>query len=77
MHLGTNNEVIMFKQFSPNMLKTFDLCPKKFEFKYIKNISMPVNDEVFEFGKNIHTMASYYLKIDLKSTTFILIVLII
>lgn len=52
----------MFQIFSPNMLKTFELCPKKFYFKYIKNISMPTNDEIFEFGKNIHAIASYYLK---------------
>ncbi len=52
----------MFQQFSPNMLKTFKLCPKKFEFKYIKKISMPVNDEIFETGKNIHALASYYLR---------------
>lgn len=52
----------MFQQFSPNMLKTFKLCPKKFEFKYIKGISMPLNDELFETGKNIHALASYYLR---------------
>ncbi len=52
----------MIQQFSPNMLKTFVLCPKKFEFKYIKGISMPVNDEIFETGKNIHALASYYLR---------------
>ena len=52
----------MLKQISPNMLKTFTECPKKFEFRYIKNISMPVNDEIFEQGKNIHALASYYLK---------------
>jgi hypothetical protein len=44
------------------MLKTFDMCPKKFEFKYVKGISMPVNDEIFETGKNIHALASYYLR---------------
>lgn len=52
----------MFQQFSPNMLKTYELCPKKFYLKYIKGINMPVNDDVFEFGKNIHAMASYYLR---------------
>lgn len=52
----------MFQIYSPNMLKTFELCPKKFYFRYIKNLSMPVNDEVFELGKNIHALASYYLK---------------
>lgn len=52
----------MFVQFSPNMLKTYELCPKKFYLKYVKNISMPVNDDIFEFGKNIHALASYYLR---------------
>lgn len=44
------------------MLKTYEQCPKKYHFRYVKNISMPVNDEVFELGKNIHAMASYYLR---------------
>lgn len=52
----------MFKQFSPNMLKTYETCPRKFFLKYVKNINMPVNDDIFEFGKNIHALASYYLK---------------
>jgi len=52
----------VFKSYSPNMLKTFQLCPKKFHLKYTKGISMPVNDEIFEQGKNIHALASYYLR---------------
>ena len=52
----------MFKLYSPNMLKTFETCPKKFYLKYIKKISMPSNDEIFELGKNIHALASYYLR---------------
>lgn len=44
------------------MLKTYEDCPKKFHFKYVKKISMPVDDEIFEFGKNIHALASYYLR---------------
>lgn len=51
----------MFSLYSPNMLKTFQQCPRKFYYRYVKNISMPVNDSVFEFGKNIHALASYYL----------------
>lgn len=47
--------------YSPNMLKTFEKCSKMYFFKYVKNLSMPVNDEIFETGKNIHAMASYYL----------------
>ena len=52
----------MFNSFSPNMLKTYEVCPRKFYFRYVKNISMPVNDEIFELGKNIHALASYYLR---------------
>lgn len=52
----------MFQIFSPNMLKTFEVCPKKFYFRYVRNISMPTNDEIFELGKNIHALASYYLR---------------
>ena len=52
----------MQKILSPNMLKTFVQCRKKYFLKYEKNISMPVNNEIFESGKNIHALASYYLK---------------
>jgi len=52
----------MYRQLSPNMLKTFNECPRKFDFRYLQDIQMPVNDEIFEFGKNIHALASYYLK---------------
>ena len=52
----------MLQSFSPNMLKTYENCPKKFYFRYVKNISMPINDEIFELGKNIHALASYYLR---------------
>ena len=52
----------MFQIYSPNMLKTYELCPKKFYYKYVKNINMPIDDEIFEFGKNIHALASYYLR---------------
>ena len=54
----------MQKIFSPNMLKTYETCPKKYYLKYIKNISIPVDDDVFETGKNIHALASYYLRKD-------------
>lgn len=56
------NSDCMFALYSPNMLKTFQQCERKFFFKYVKKISMPVNDAIFEFGKNIHALASYYLK---------------
>ena len=52
----------MFLMISPNILKTYELCPRKFYLRYVKNISMPVNDDIFEFGKNIHALASYYLR---------------
>ena len=52
----------MYQQLSPNMLKTFEECPRKFDFKYLQDIQMPVNEDIFEFGKNIHALASYYLR---------------
>lgn len=52
----------MTELFSPNMLKTFDKCPKSFYFRYVKGLSMPVNEDIFTPGKNIHALASYYLK---------------
>ena len=52
----------MYQQLSPNMLKTFNDCPRKFDFRYLQDIQMPVNDEIFESGKNIHALASYYLR---------------
>ena len=52
----------MYQQLSPNMLKTFQECPRKFDFRYLQDIQMPVNDEIYEFGKNIHALASYYLR---------------
>ena len=52
----------MYQQLSPNMLKTFQDCPRKFDFRYLQDIQMPANDEIFEFGKNIHALASYYLR---------------
>ena len=48
--------------FSPNMLKTFETCQKKYYFKYIQNISVPQPVSFFEKGKNIHALANYYLK---------------
>lgn len=48
--------------FSPNMLKTYINCPKKYYFKYIQNISMPQPASYFEKGKKIHALAHYYLQ---------------
>lgn len=48
--------------FSPNMLKTFETCPKKYYFKYVQSISVPQPVSFFEKGKKIHALANYYLK---------------
>jgi len=50
--------------FSPNMLKTFEECPKKYEFRYIQKLSVPLETKVFEKGKKIHALAHYYLRGD-------------
>lgn len=48
--------------FSPAMLKSFEQCPRKYFFRYVKNISVPQSESFFQKGKNIHALANYYLK---------------
>lgn len=58
--------------FSPNMIKTYQACPKKYYFQYAENINMPKSSLPFEKGKKIHALANYYLqkiKIDRIETT--------
>src|SRR5574344_1632166 len=43
------------------MLKTFEDCQTKFEFRYVKNLSIPQRSTFFEKGKKIHALANYYL----------------
>jgi len=50
--------------YSPNMLKTFEECPKKYEFRYIQRMSVPQSANIFEKGKKIHALAHYYLRGD-------------
>ena len=50
--------------YSPNMLKTFSECEKKYELKNIKKINIPQPALVFEKGKKIHALANYYLRGD-------------
>lgn len=47
---------------SPNMIKTYQACPKKYYFQYVKNINMPKSSMPFEKGKKIHALANYYLQ---------------
>lgn len=51
-----------FTTYSPAMLKTFEQCKRKFEYKYIKGITIPVDTSKMQQGKNIHALANYYLK---------------
>lgn len=48
--------------YSPNMLKTYQICPKKFYYQYIEHFSMPKSSLHFEKGKKIHALANYYLQ---------------
>ena len=54
MSLNMNN-------YSPNMLKTFDECQRKFFLKYVQKLSVPQRSSIFEKGKKIHALANYYL----------------
>lgn len=48
--------------YSPQMLNTFQECPVKYYYRFVKNIIAPNLDSKFLVGKNIHALASYYLK---------------
>lgn len=48
--------------YSPNMLKTYQTCPRKFYFQYIERINVPRLSTPFEKGKKIHALANYYLQ---------------
>ncbi len=54
----------MNNNFSPNMLKTFKECPRKYYLKYLQQISAPQKSTPFEKGKKIHALANYYLRGD-------------
>lgn len=47
--------------FSPNMLKTFEECRKKFFYRYVERLSPPQRSAFFEKGKKVHALANYYL----------------
>ncbi len=47
---------------SPAMLKIFEECPQKYNYIYVDRISLPQNKYFYQKGKNIHAMASYFLK---------------
>ena len=47
---------------SPAMLKIIEECPKKYFYMYVDKISLPQNKKLFEKGKNIHAIASYFIK---------------
>lgn len=48
--------------FSPNMLKTYQTCPKKYFYKFVEQINVPASFLKFEQGKKIHALANYYLQ---------------
>ena len=52
---------MLFNNFSPNMLKTYQTCPKKFYYKYIEKVNVPQSSAPFEKGKKIHALANYFL----------------
>lgn len=52
----------MLNNYSPNMLKTYQTCPKKFYYRYIEGVNVPVSATPFEKGKKIHALANYFLQ---------------
>ncbi|MCM1339743.1 MAG: PD-(D/E)XK nuclease family protein [Muribaculaceae bacterium] len=52
----------MLTNYSPNMLKTYKTCPRKYYYRYIENIVVPKSSLPFEKGKKIHALANYSLQ---------------
>lgn len=50
-----------FAIISPAMLNLYKDCDLKFYYQYVEQVSAPILDEKFVEGKNIHSLASYYL----------------
>lgn len=48
--------------YSPQMLNTFKECPIEYYLKFVQGVQPPVLESSFLVGKNIHAIASYYLK---------------
>lgn len=52
----------MLTNISPNMLKTYESCPKKYYYQYVEKVNVPKSFQPFEKGKKIHALANYYLQ---------------
>ena len=52
----------MVNNFSPNMLKNYQSCPKKFYYRYVEGVNVPMSATPFEKGKKIHALANYFLQ---------------
>lgn len=51
-----------FSVISPAMFNLFKECELKFFYQYVEQINYPSLDENFIEGKNIHNLASYFLR---------------
>ena len=51
-----------FSVISPAMFNLFKECDLKFYYQYVEQVNSPTLDENFVEGKNIHSLASYFLK---------------
>lgn len=52
----------MIINYSPNMIKTYLSCPKKFYYQYVEHLNLPKAITPSEKGKKIHALANYYLR---------------
>ena len=52
----------MNNNFSPNMIKAYQTCPKKYYYQYIDHLNLPKSSQPFEKGKKIHALANYRLQ---------------
>ncbi len=56
----------LWNRWSPSKLKTYDDCPRKFEFNYVLGIKPPLPSAMV-FGSAVHYMAEQFFKKNYKS----------
>lgn len=49
----------MPESYSVNQLKTWNKCPKKYEFDYVRKLLWPSNPKNFRLGKGVHQLLDY------------------
>lgn len=47
--------------FNSDHFNTWQTCPKKYYYKYVKNFRLPEKQDSYKLGTSVHALAQYYL----------------